>query len=63
MTKDSAIVKQFTLSMLKMLLQQQETNLRNLEKVLVRSLEEQEDTRDKIEELEAELEAHEIITK
>jgi septal ring factor EnvC (AmiA/AmiB activator) len=63
MTKDSAIVKQFTLSMLKMLLKQQETNLRNLENALFRLLEEQQDTRDKIEVLEAELEAHEIVTQ
>ena len=63
MTKDSAIVKRFTLGMLKLLLEQQETNLRNLENALVRSLEEQQDTRDRIEVLEAELEAHEIVTQ
>jgi len=57
---ETAVVKQYRLEQLRRLLQQQEANLRHFENKVVEALEEKLHTQDKIEELEAELEAHEL---
>ena len=60
---ESVLVKKMRLSLLRKLLVEQETNIRHYENLVVDALNAQRQTAEKIEELEAELEAHEIITQ
>lgn len=60
MKPNTYLVKQTTLNLLRKLLAQQEATQRHLENKVVENLESIRDTQERIEKLEAELEAHEL---
>ena len=58
---ESLIVKQMRLNLLRTLLQEQESSIRNFENLVLDAMANKAKTTEMIEELEAELEAYEIV--
>lgn len=61
MKTESLIVKQMRLSLLRKLQLEQESNIRNFENLVLDAMANKAKTTEMIEELEAELEAYEIV--
>lgn len=61
MNKESLLVKQMRLSLLRKLQLEQESNIRNHENLVLDAMADKAKTTEMIEELEAELEAYEIV--